>query len=225
MLPADRRWSDRCQSGFGGKADIRLARYCGHSDFFILALMSDTLISRSGSRVGKAPSYERPHTPAEYRKFAVRSVAHSLLGAPHWGDSRVWLMTRVRPTIAECEGLRMRRSERREEMLVIEPCLARRAVKAPSADGWIHATKLDGFRLLKIAWGHGYRSPATSLPSSILRLITPPLWRSWSWRCRQLPADYHAIAFATAFIARHPIPEPGGFAGLARYRNFFVHAL
>ena len=59
--------------------------------------------------------------------------------------------------------------------------------------------------------------------SSILRLTTPPLWRNWSWRCRQLPADYHAIAFATAFLARNSMSEPGGFAGLARYWNFFVH--
>ena len=132
---------------------------------------------------------------------------------------------------------------------------ARAALILTATDGSIHEIKHDGFRLqihvrsararltmtgwigrtaswfvedatrLKIAWRHGYGSPATSLPSSILRLIAPPLWRSWSWRCRQLPADYHAIAFATAFIARHPIPEPGGFAGLARYRNFFVHAL
>ena len=61
------------------------------------------------------------------------------------------------------------------------------------------------------------------LPSPILRLTTPLLWRNWPRRWRQLPADYHAIAFATAFIARNPIPKAGGFAGLARYGDFFVH--
>ena len=58
-----------------------------------------------------------------------------------------------------------------------------------------------------------------------MRASAPPLRRSWSWRCRQLPADYHAIAFATAFLALNPIPEPGGFAGLTRYRDFFVQGL
>ena len=29
----------------------------------------------------------------------------------------------------------------------IDPCLPSRAVKAPSADGWIHEIKHDGFRL------------------------------------------------------------------------------
>jgi hypothetical protein len=61
------------------------------------------------------------------------------------------------------------------------------------------------------------------LSSPILRFTTPPFWPSWSWRCRQLPADYHAIAFATAFLAGNPISKPRSFAGLARDRNFVVH--
>lgn len=68
-----------------------------------------------------------------------------------------------------------------------------------------------------------FRFPHAGLSYSILRLTTPPLWPSWTWWCR-LPADCHAIAFATALLARNSIPEPGGFAGLARYRNFLVHA-
>ena len=40
-----------------------------------------------------------------------------------------------------------------------------------------------------------------------------------------MAADYHAIAFATAFLARNPISKPRSFAGLAGYRNFFVHCL
>ena len=42
---------------------------------------------------------------SENPEFRSRLVAHSFLGAPHWGDSGVWLSTRVRPTIAECEGV------------------------------------------------------------------------------------------------------------------------
>jgi hypothetical protein len=40
-----------------------------------------------------------------------------------------------------------------------------------------------------------------------------------------LPADYQAIAFATAFIARISIPEPGGLCRPGKVSEFFVQAL
>jgi len=57
----------------------------------------------------------------------------------------------------------------------VDPCLPSRADKAPSADGWIHEIKHDGFRLrihVRSARAR-YGSPANSLPSSILRLTAP----------------------------------------------------
>ena len=48
----------------------------------------------------------------------------------------------------------------------IDPCLPSRAVKAPSADGWIHEIKHDGFRLQFHVRGErvrSHRAPSATL--------------------------------------------------------------
>ena len=60
---------------------------------------------RRNTGVHVGPPIPIPQRLSENPEFRSRLVAHSFLRAPHWGDSGAWLSTRVRPTIAECEGV------------------------------------------------------------------------------------------------------------------------